>query len=223
MLLALALFTAPAQAFEVLQTENGDPVRFTEMPVTWTYDDSQVDAAVQNGDHAGAIRDSIEVWGQVEQGGVTFEKNDSADSNLVYWEPNWEWDDSLLAITSTWATDDGEIVGFETRINGEYENWGLDDSSKMDVQNTMTHEIGHALGLDHNAELYEATMFPTASVGELSKRELDTDDGDAIRYLYGSALEAEKPLFACNGTGSAASLFGTLSAMATLIVRRRKA
>ncbi len=222
MLLALTLLTAPAQAWEVLQTENGDPVRFVEMPVAWTYDDSQVPSDIENDAHSSAVADSMDVWGQVEQGGVTFEK-DGADANTVYWEPNWEWDDALLAITSTWATDDGEIVGFDTRINGEYANWGVDDENKMDLQNTMTHEIGHALGLDHNPELYEATMYPTASVGDLSKRELEADDGDAIRYLYGKALEEEKPLFACNASGASSSMIGVLSAAATLFLRRRKA
>jgi hypothetical protein len=41
-----------------------------------------------------------------------------------------------------------------------------------DVQNTMTHEIGHALGLDH-VDVAGSTMEPSAPTGETRKRIID--------------------------------------------------
>ncbi|MFT3708712.1 MAG: matrixin family metalloprotease [Archangium sp.] len=55
-----------------------------------------------------------------------------------------------------------------------------------DVQNTATHEIGHAVGLDH-VLLDSSTMAPTAPVGETSKRVIDvgTAQGFCLTYPRG--------------------------------------
>ena len=45
----------------------------------------------------------------------------------------------------------------------------------MNLHNTMTHEFGHALGLEHSDET-QASMSSTTSVGELSKRDVHDDD-----------------------------------------------
>ena len=48
--------------------------------------------------------------------------------------------------------------------------------SKADVQNTLTHELGHALGLQHEADVTDAVMFPIAYDGDVDKRQLSGDD-----------------------------------------------
>ena len=45
----------------------------------------------------------------------------------------------------------------------------------IDVQNTITHEAGHTLGLDHSADP-SATMAASAPAGETSKRVLQPDE-----------------------------------------------
>jgi MYXO-CTERM domain-containing protein len=54
---------------------------------------------------------------------------------------------------------------------------------RMDVQNTITHEAGHTLGLDHTTDP-TATMYATAPQGETSKRVLGNDDIQAICTIY---------------------------------------
>ena len=54
---------------------------------------------------------------------------------------------------------------------------------RIDVQNTMTHEAGHTLGLAHAMDP-TATMYATAPPGETSKRTLGTDDTQAICDIY---------------------------------------
>src|SRR5207302_1668178 len=46
---------------------------------------------------------------------------------------------------------------------------------RIDIQNTITHESGHTLGLDHTTDP-NATMYATAPEGETSKRVLGSDD-----------------------------------------------
>src|SRR5205085_10533449 len=54
---------------------------------------------------------------------------------------------------------------------------------RIDVQNTITHEAGHTIGLDHTPDP-NATMYATAPEGETSKRVLGTDDIQAICDIY---------------------------------------
>jgi hypothetical protein len=56
-----------------------------------------------------------------------------------------------------------------------------------DIQNTLTHEIGHVVGLDH-VDTVGSTMEPTAPTGEISKRSLDrgTEAGFCETYPPGA-------------------------------------
>ena len=52
-----------------------------------------------------------------------------------------------------------------------------------DVQNTTTHEIGHAVGFDHVDEP-SSTMAPTAPVGETAKRVIDVGTASGFCQTY---------------------------------------
>jgi hypothetical protein len=58
-----------------------------------------------------------------------------------------------------------------------------------DVQNTITHEAGHALGLAHSA-LRTATMYPVEPMGEILKRDLDPDDEAGVCAIYPAGVAA---------------------------------
>ncbi|BDG07001.1 matrixin family metalloprotease [Anaeromyxobacter paludicola] len=71
----------------------------------------------------------------------------------------------------------------------------------IDVQNTVTHELGHVLGLDH-PPLAGATMSATATPGETSKRVLAASDVAGICTAYPASYT---PSDACVKTGTAGS------------------
>jgi MYXO-CTERM domain-containing protein len=52
-----------------------------------------------------------------------------------------------------------------------------------DVWNTTAHEAGHFLGFAHT-NVPGAVMFPTVSIGDLSKRSLHPDDVDGVCTVY---------------------------------------
>lgn len=66
----------------------------------------------------------------------------------------------------------------------------------MDVQNTVTHEAGHVLGLGHST-VSTATMYASAPIGETSKRTLAPDDVAGICAIY----PAGAPTSVCFGSG----------------------
>lgn len=105
----------------------------------------------------------------------------------------------------------------------------------MDLQNVVTHEAGHVLGLGHSLDP-TATMFAQAPAGETSKRTLAADDVSGLCAIYpaaaptrvtcdGSGLLAPRPSAACQqpsgcGCGTAGAE-GWLGLLALLLWRRR--
>ena len=63
----------------------------------------------------------------------------------------------VIALTSTWARADGHIVDADVRVNAVDNVFVNDDTgfvpangdTVMDLQNAVTHELGHLLGLGH--------------------------------------------------------------------------
>jgi hypothetical protein len=114
------------------------------------------------------------------------------------------WDESDLTIAITTTTHSkltGKIYDADVEFNGAPHldgpgfvlttvdspacKFGSEASTcvALDVQNTMTHEIGHMLGLDH-VEIAGSTMEPTAPVGEITKRVIDRGTADGFCLIY---------------------------------------
>ena len=108
----------------------------------------------------------------------------SDEAHLVSFDTTWNQDPSLLAVTHVWSNSNNEIVHFDIEINADDVYWSTTgDPNKHDLHNTMTHEFGHALGLEHSDEA-NASMSSTTSLGELSKRDVHEDDIQGFVSLY---------------------------------------
>lgn len=96
-----------------------------------------------------------------------------------------------------------------------------------DVQNTMTHEAGHFLGLDHT-DNPGSTMNPTAPVGETSKRQIDTGSHDFVCEVYPKGKPAvdcvqPKPKQGCCAVGGEGLAWqGGVMLLALLGLQRRR-
>lgn len=109
----------------------------------------------------------------------------------------WEHDDAVIATTTTTSNRyTGQISDSDIELNNSSPrfNFTANDGPpcadpnqsgcvRTDIQNTVTHEAGHSLGLDHTLA-FDATMFATAEPGETSKRQLHPDDIQAICSIY---------------------------------------
>jgi len=95
----------------------------------------------------------------------------------------------VIAVTTIWYNPATKaIVEFDMMFDTDY-TWGnaIVDSTKMDLQNIATHELGHGVGL---ADIYSSTcsavtMYGYSDYGEIQKRTLDTPDINGLRKLYG--------------------------------------
>lgn len=140
-------------------------------------------------------------------------------NNLVFRKTSWNYDPQALAITTVFAIQSsGTILDADVEINAvpthKMFRWGdlIDglgvEGPTEDLQNTLTHEFGHLLGLDHTCYLpgnkiakdhtgqdiprcddasptiMEATMFASVATGDTVRRSLAPDDIAGVCAIY---------------------------------------
>lgn len=157
-----------------------------------------------------AVALSFAAWTDVKcsdmtlvDGGLTlrndsdYRAGDARNTNLVMWrDKDWKTLASAqaFALTSvTYNPRNGLIADADIQVNTELYTYSVSKqapANHVDLQNTLTHEVGHFIGLDHST-LSAATMFSTAPVGEIAKRTLHPDDINGICATY--PLSAEDP------------------------------
>ncbi|HLK88840.1 MAG TPA: MYXO-CTERM sorting domain-containing protein [Polyangia bacterium] len=131
---------------------------------------------------------------------------------------NIAYDSSALAVTTDTAnTKTGQIYDSDVEVNLVDYQWAdvvadPDLGGDMDLQNALTHELGHLIGLDHTCfdpltsttgvrpddntgqpvpdcatasdDVRATTMFPSATPGDIQKRTLAPDDQAAVCTIY---------------------------------------
>lgn len=180
------------------------------------FTDSRLTRDVQARDALHAVNASIDEWNRVDcphvqivnagtvTGGNPIEMNKSGvrlGTNLVKFENAAEWaenrtddqsyDTSMTIALSTMfhMRDTGQIVSFGIEFNDSVFKFATEpEEDTYDIQNTMTHELGHVLGLDHagieTTAYWEQTMFYSADPAETKKRTLGDDDRAGLCDLY---------------------------------------
>ena len=113
--------------------------------------------------------------------------------NTVLWqEEEWTGGTGVVALARvSFDAKDGRISDVDIEMNGVDNTFGIlqsaDESNpKYDVENTLVHEFGHLLGLAHETQEEDATMWASADNGELKKRDLHPDDEAGLCAIYPS-------------------------------------
>jgi MYXO-CTERM domain-containing protein len=146
---------------------------------------------------------------------------------------NVEYDSSALAVTTDTAnTTTGQIYDADVEVNLVDAQWAdvVEDpnlGADTDLQNALTHELGHLIGLDHTCfdlltsatgvrpydnngqpvpdcataspEVQATTMFPSANPGDIEKRTLAPDDQNAVCTIYSVSNPPPPPDADVNG------------------------
>lgn len=158
-----------------------------------------------------AIQRSVSTWKKVD--GINIDANSvklksipgipnyDGKNQIKFFKDQWETlpfapPTSALAVTISTYGDNSAIEDADIFINGKYFDWSIvntaDENTKHDIQNVITHEMGHFFGLDHssqnpnetNIDLASATMFYASYLGETSRQTLEADDINGIKHLY---------------------------------------
>jgi hypothetical protein len=98
-----------------------------------------------------------------------------------------------IAVTIVWGIFSGPPSGRELvewdqiydEVDFDWTQDGTAEPTKMDLDNIVTHEHGHAAGMAHPSDsCTEETMYRFAAAGEVKKRDLNTGDIAGINQLY---------------------------------------
>ncbi|MEW6364868.1 MAG: matrixin family metalloprotease [Acidobacteriota bacterium] len=124
---------------------------------------------------------------------VSWDEDDIDHKNIVMkgvlWGPEYA---GILALNHTWYNTttkriiDSDIIFNTLSCHYLWVTDGSDDG--YDVQDVVTHEMGHSLQLGdlYSAKDAEKTMYGYAEWGETKKRTLHADDIAGIKAIYGS-------------------------------------
>ena len=204
-LAAVVLLATTQLAWTVYVTTTGNVVKWYQPDVHASVD-SRGSSNVPGEGAFQAVQASMATWNAVLQcahptlvydGKVTdVAPGPSTPTNVILWETEAEWNANghaadakkhVIALTTLYYDDTtGAAHKFDMELADFAFTFTVTDNPAAvmtDVQNTVTHELGHVLGLDHST-VPEATMYLSAPSGDLEKRTLAADDIAGLCFIY---------------------------------------
>lgn len=187
-----------AHAYTINTTELGKQIRWSVDSVSL-----QMDAEYENwlnpGDSFAAIEMGFEAWRGLPRvpdlvirpgHPATVGHHDGHPTNGIYLLKDWPYEKEKLAVTIvTYEMDTGRLLDADIVVNGEAHFSLLPEpmtgtSNDYDIAAVLAHESGHVLGLGESQADPQATMWPYARPGDVSKRSLFEDDEDGVTTSY---------------------------------------
>lgn len=157
---------------------------------------------ISDDSHFTAIRNGIAAWNDVTGSSLQLVENTNAtqqartdwtatDIHLVMFDETnasgfFPGGSGTVAVTPVFFMSNGNIVDADILFNGSGFTFTTSGAGgAFDVQDVVTHELGHLVGLDHSG-IGGATMYPYVSPGVVVQRSLAIDDANGIRTIYPS-------------------------------------
>ena len=116
-----------------------------------------------------------------------YNSNDPNANVIMFRDKDWPYEgaSATLALTTiTFNYETGEIFDADIEVNSFKTPLTTSNTVvNFDLESIITHEAGHFLGLSHS-HIGSATMFVEYQRGDLSFRDLESDDQEGICAAY---------------------------------------
>ena len=141
-----------------------------------------------------ALLAALQTWSRVEGSSVKFATPQSEPDgaartdgvNLITFADtpgNRSITAGAIAVTRLFSEPDGTLLDTDVIFNPAMPFSTTLEPETFDIQGALTHELGHALGMDHSGTA-TATMFATTTRGSKRLRSLTEDDRAFLRDVY---------------------------------------
>ena len=168
--------------------------RWTSLPVTFYVNPNNAD--VSSAAAIAAVQTALNVWNTAGSpfryvyGGTASDTVNAYDNRNVLFFRNASNGSTIATTYSWWDSSnhllDSDIIVWDggfTFFTGTSGCGSISNSAYL--EDIATHELGHALGLNHSTYT-DATMYPSYGYCSQAFRTLASDDVAAIQSLYGS-------------------------------------
>ncbi len=130
--------------------------------------------------------------------------NPESDNNMnliIFRDSSWVYDPAVIALTTVTAVSEssknfvGQILDADIELNDIGYSFSDDPSTgtgTIHLMSVLVHEIGHLVGLDHNPDNPDSTMYPDLTYNDDSASSLSDDDIDGLCFLYPDMYKPEK-------------------------------
>ena len=167
---------------------NGKTLNWSSNQITWNFQADGL-SSIPTETLQASLEHSFQSWQDVDQSAISFvrgpdttSRSISGSTHMVMFDESNEsgWfptGTTMLAVTPiSYRLSDGRILDADIVFNARDYQWSTDATpGTLDVQNVMTHEVGHLIGLDHTP-IHGGTMWPYAQAGMWTQRSLSFDD-----------------------------------------------
>ena len=194
--ISLFLWSSVSSAYNLITTTNGSNIKWGATTalgtsggiVEWSYNEAQFDALFPSGtNYLSEINNAFSVWSSIAD--ITFVNVTSGGDIQLKTSPiDNQFDilaQALVFFTPTSNPSVWSIVSSEITFDS-LDFWKTDfgePSDSFDLFQVLSHEIGHAIGIDHvSSDTISALMNPFYTEGF---RGLQADDIAAAQALYG--------------------------------------
>jgi hypothetical protein len=242
----LCLAVPQARAYEIQMAPSGAPVRWFEDEVVFRLELDGRDADLKRHAAERAAESALATWsdaggplliGVVDDDGRGHDDEDDDGPVIRFATDRDDPDvhsDSLARTRLSFDPQSGRAQRVTITVNVFDYRWsvGVPCDDAYDLEATLAHEIGHALGFRHSEDP-EATMYTQPRPCERDRRDLAADDLAGIAALYGEAptsvnADDDTPAGGCSagsrgGPGSALIVGFALLIAGARRTRRRKA
>lgn len=237
-LLLLVLSSRSAAAYELQLAPSGEAVRWRSDPVVTEVAMEEGPDGVSPSAATAAVHRALATWTQAgapELIPATSEQTPQLRVRFAMSAADPAIDPAALALTHlNFDSLTGDLLTVEIAVNAFAFRWAAGDDCQAgaddfqyDLESTLAHEVGHAVGLRHSEDP-DATMFTRPQPCARERRDLADDDLAAIAALYGGAsdqpIDAEQPAgcSASGGGSGGAPLLVILWAAGAMVVARRR-